>query len=452
MGILRTIGFGFAWSTSGVAVGKVIGLVNTLIILTYLSVYEYGLVELTLSVISTLNLFLLPGLTGTIIADLGVERGRQNWGNMKALFLEYFVFSLTIGVVMWAFVFFGSSYVAHLTGNDLIDWFFKIVSFLFLVAPWRMATTILATVMVRYADQSFFSVVEECCKAVLLVVFFFVFGRRTDGLLFAIVLSQCAAVLLFLPRTLSAYRIFGHALEVSREPLWRLLREHRKWSVASSYVGTIGQNMRLWLIKFFLGTEAVGLFAFAYGILGHLSSLQPFTALITPLVPGLIDKRIELVRLVRASIKLQLAIAFVVSIFFVLFGYWFIAFFFPKYLATMPLIYTLLAVFVLSSFTSPLTPVFNAYKDQKSFFISSLIKVVIMLATLPIALPLFGLVGVGIELCLTVLGNSLERFYRCKRLLPEFSLHPREFFSIDSHERYAIRMVMRGLKSRMTRG
>ena len=91
MGIIRNLGYGFAWSTSALFVGKIIAFANIFIILAHLSVYEYGLVELTFSIVATVNLFLLPGLVSTITADLGVERGRGNWGNVKALFFEFFI-------------------------------------------------------------------------------------------------------------------------------------------------------------------------------------------------------------------------------------------------------------------------------------------------------------------------------------------------------------------------
>jgi len=451
MGTIQTLGYGFAWNTSALVIGKIITFANLFIILTHLTVYEYGLTELTFSVVSTVSLFMLPGLVSTITADLAVERGKGNFGAMKALFLEFFLFSLAVGILAWGILFFGSSFVAHLTGNDLIDRFFKIVAFLFLVAPWRIATTMLATVMVRYADQSFFSVVEEGAKGLFLCVFFFALGRGADGLLFAAVCAQLTAVLLFLPRTLSAYRTFSYATGVVMQPLWMLLREHRKWSVASSYMGTLVQNVRLWLIKVLLGTEAVGMFAFAFGILGHLGSVLPVTALITPLVPSFVDKRIELVRLVRASIKLQLAIALTLSLTVVLLGNVLVEYFFPKYLATLPLIDVILISFIISSVASPLTPVFTAFREQKTLFLSHTVKMVIMLVTLPIMTYFFGLVGVGLELALTVLGNAIERFYRFKKILPEFTFGPRDLISLDGHERHVIRTIFQGIKSHAAR-
>lgn len=451
MGTIRTLGYGFAWNTSALVIGKLIGFANMFMVLTHLTVYEYGLTELTFSAVSTISLFLLPGLVATITSDLGVERGRQGWGKMKALFLEYFFFSCVLGVLAWAFLFFGSSFVAHVSGNDLIDRFFKIVSFLFLIAPMRIATTMLAIVMVRYADLAFFSVIEEGVKGLLLAIFFFWLERGADGLLLAAVLAQLGAVLLFVPRTLSAYRIFSHASEVPREPFSRMLRDHRKWSVASSYVGTLSQNIRLWIIKILLGTEAVGLFAFAYGIMSHLASALPLNSLITPLVPGLVDKRIELARLIRATIKVQFAVSVSISAIFICFGYVFVEHFFPQYLAAIPLAYVIMITFILSSIGTPLTPVFIVLQEQRSFFTSQVLKLCIMLTVLPLAISVFGLVGIGIELALTVFGNICERFYRFRRLVPEFSMRPRDVFSLDSHERNVIKLIFRALKSRFTR-
>ncbi|HEV8590555.1 MAG TPA: oligosaccharide flippase family protein [Pyrinomonadaceae bacterium] len=155
MSLVQSMGRGIAWNTAGVFAGKAIGIINIMMILTHLSVYEYGLTELTMSVVASASVFLLPGMRSVVVADLGIERARGNLGRMKAIFLEYFLFNLALGAVMWVVFFFGSTIVAELTGNMLIDQFFKIVAFLFLTSPFISATTALATVSIRYFDQSF---------------------------------------------------------------------------------------------------------------------------------------------------------------------------------------------------------------------------------------------------------------------------------------------------------
>ncbi|MFZ2887233.1 MAG: oligosaccharide flippase family protein [Minisyncoccia bacterium] len=446
MSVIRTIGTGIAWNTAGTIIGKIVGFANIFIILTHLTVYEYGLVELTMSIVSTMGMFLLPGLTSTVTADLTVERGRHDFGKMKALFLEYFTFTIALGILAWAVLFFGSSYVAHWTGNDLIDRFFKIVSFLFLTSPLRVITTMLAGVMLRYADQSFYSVVEEVAKGAFLVIFFFVFARGADGLLFATVLAQVVALLIFLPRTLSAYRVFGGAVADVREPLWNILRDHRKWSVASSYVGTFGQNLRLWIIKLMLGTEAVGLFAFAQGIVAHATGLFNFSTVFAPVLPNFLADRARLGQIVTSVTKYQVYISTALAAVLVATVPFAIPYIFPHYSSAIPLLLVLFFTIVPNLIKAFHLTVFLVLKHQWGWFVIETIRTIGIGIVLPVCIWLFGLPGIALEVVLTSTFIAVERWRGLKKLLPEFYFRTNEFFQIDETDRRIFNMVRARIK------
>lgn len=424
-------------------VGKVVGFVNIFLILTHLTVYQYGLTELVFSVVSTIGLFLLPGLAATVTADLGVERAGAEYGKMKALFLEFFTMSMILSIAAWALLFFGSTLVAELSGNVLIDKFFKIISFSFLVSPFRVATTMLATVMVRYADQSFFGVSEEIAKCLLLVVFFYWFERGADGLLWATVLAPVFAVLFFLPRTLSAYKLFGAAQPDKIEPLWNALREHRKWSVASTYVNTISKNLRLWIIKLMLGTEAVGLYSFALGIFSQFGSIANLQSALTPVVPLYIGRPALLARIMAASIKYQLVLSLIAGTLGALATPILIYLFFPNYVSTLTLSLVVLLAILPNGITGNLTPVFTAFKEQRTLFFSIVLRVLSMVIFLPLCIFLWGMTGAGIEFVLTAFITSFERFMRVKRFLPGFALTPGVLYVTDAGEKQLIMSILR---------
>lgn len=438
MGIFRTIGTGIAWNTAGTTMAKVIGFVNIFIILSQLTVYEYGVTELTMSVVSTIGLFLLPGLTPIVIADLGVERAQRNFGKMKALFIEFFTFNMGLGIIAWAFLFFGSTYVAHLTGNDLIDYFFKIVSFLFLTSPLRVTSTMLATVFVRYADQSFFSVVEESAKCAWLILFLIVLERGAAGLLLAAVLAQVVAVVLFAPRTLSAISEFWYVTADDREPLWNILRAHRKWGVTSTYVGTLTGNIRLWIIKALIGTEAVGLFAFAFGIFGHIASIISLHPAIAPIVPRYAHEIPKLGRLMSIAVKYQATISIVAAVASILCAAWFVSVLFPHYMPAIPLLLIIIVALIPNGIAHISSPVFTALKEQRTILYSSLLKMTSMLILLPVAILTLGLVGAGIEFIITMAIVAAERIYRLRRFLPDFSFSVAAARTFSDEERQFI--------------
>ena len=435
MSIIHTISKGMAWNSLAMAIGKVVGFANLLIILAHLTVYEYGLTELSLAVVPLFGLFLLPGLSSIVTIDLGVEKARKNYSAMRRLFKEYVVLIFALGVVAWAILFFGSSLIAHWSGNDLIDRFLKVVSFLFLTSPFRTITTMLSTVMVRYADQSFFSVIEDVSKGVFLLLFFFVFEQGAYGLLWAIVLAQVVTVLAFAPRTISAYRTFSSAPLSEHRPWWSILRGHRKWGIASSYIGMSGTSIRLFFLKFLLGTEAVGLYSFAAGFFSQLVGLLPIGPVVGPLIPRYVSQPEQLVRLLRSSIRLQLAVAVLLMGAGYALGPLVVHMWFAKYEAALPLLFIFLPALLPQGVVAIFTPVFFALKEQRSQLYSSVFKFGVDVVSLPILIYAFGFLGAGIHGIVVPVLSLSERYFRLKRLLPSFSFRFSDLVRIDPLER-----------------
>ncbi len=436
------IGRGLAWNGVGVVLAKCAAIVNVFVVLSYLSVYEYGLVELTMSVVSTIGLFLLPGLASAVLVDLGIERGRGDLSRMKALFWQFFILNVVLGVVAWMVLFFGSTIIAENTGNILIDKFFKIVAFAFLVAPFRLVTTMLPTVLMRYADQSLFTVVEEVVKGIGLFIFVVWLGRGAEGLLYATVLAPFITSLVYLPRTYSAYRTFGHAHMGAYTSLRELIGEHRVWSIGTSYTNTMSQNIRLWVIKLFLGTEAVGLYAFAYGIFSNLASLLPLGVVLTPLLPRYIHDTTRIARVVKAAFKVQLLIAASLAVIASICAAPFVHILFPHFEGAILLIYIMIIALVPNGLGSILTPVFAAFRAQRSVFFATLFKFSLIALTLPVCVYYFGLVGAGVELVLTASVLLLERQMRARRYIGGHALVSGDLFRIDTAEREVLALLV----------
>lgn len=448
MSIVRTISEGFAWNAAATIVGKIVGFVNLFLIFSYLTIYEYGVTELTLSIVSLFSLFLLPGLSSIVAADLGVERAKKNYSGMRVIFREFFSVTVSLGILAWGILFFGSSIVAHLTGNDLIDRLFKIASFLLITSPLRTASSVLATAAVRFADQSFFPVVEEIAKGVLLAISFLVFGLTTDGLLISAVGAQLIAIILFAPRSISVYREFHTAPLTNERPLWNIIGEHRKWGIVAAYIGTAQTSIRLFVLKFFLGTEAVGIYAFATGLFGQLAGLLPLGPVVGPLFPRYIDKPVEFARLLRASIRLQLAFALVLIGGGIILAPLFVTTFFPQYSSAIMIFVLMLPALLPQSAIGIYTPVFRALKEQRTQLSSAVFKFVVDVLVLPPLVMMAGLPGAGVHSLVVAGASAVERSIRLRRLFPglAFSLH--DISHLDPLERKMIQTLvarMRGM-------
>lgn len=447
MSIVTLVGRGVAWNSAAIVIGKILMLANVFLILGFLTVYEYGFSELVLSTVSMIGIVLLPGLAGVVISDMSVDRGKGNTERMSLVFHQYFLLISALSVGAWTVLFFGSQPVAEFAGNPYAAQFLQIASFTFLLTPLRSATQILATVLMRFFDQSFYVIFEELFKFVCILVLIVWLGLGIKGLVLSIVLAQLLGVLAFLPRTLSAYATLPQLPFSAYAKAWDMLREHRKWSIGTSHVGTLSQNARLWIIKFMLGTEAVGLFSFALGVYSHVASLIPLTGVLTPIIPHYVSKKDQLARILRASVKFQIVVSVVCTAIAMIASKPFVSILFPHYLPALPIVYAVLVAVVFNSVFVLLPPVFAAFKLQRSLLGSAALKGVLMLIILPPSIILFGLTGTGIEIALTTLLNGLERYRRVKKLVPAFSLAPTDLLKTDAYERQAMQTVARQFRS-----
>ncbi|NQV93134.1 oligosaccharide flippase family protein [Candidatus Kaiserbacteria bacterium] len=430
--ISHTIGKGTFWfSSSGIAL-KVVSLTSTFFILSNLSVYEYGLVVLVLSIVPIFSIFLLPGLGDVVIADMGLEKSRNNLGKMKAIFNNYIAIQFLLAFMAWVIVFFGADIIAEFYKGQ-VGLLLKILSFSFFLSPFRSALGALFNVYLKFFSQSLYIFLEEFFKLGFLIFFFFVLKLSTDGVILATVLSQTLALLVLAPFCLQVYKSFSHA-KAEPMPLFSSIHFHGKWSVLTSYLATFGKKGRLWIIKFMLGTEVVGLYAVAEGLFGHASSFVPINKVITPILPQYVDQKERFRKIILKSIKYQVTSYVLIGVVAFLGIPYLISLVFPNYISSIILSQVILIALLPTGVAVVLNPVFFALKAQKQLFITTVARVIVMLILTPIFILLFGIMGVIYELILTTVFVMFIRYYSLKKLLPTLAFNLKEFFSIDADD------------------
>lgn len=438
MSVINSIGRGVAWNTAAAIAGKCLVLVNLFVILRFLSVYEYGLSELVMSVVSMLGILLLPGLGTAVIADISRERTLGKDGNPRSLLINFYILSAVLGVLAWAILFFGARYAAMLAGNSSIQVLIQIVSFLFLISPLRMVTTIVATVERRFVDQSFFGVTEELFKLLGILFFMVYLGKTVDGLLYAAVCAQLFAVAVYVPRTVSGFLKLEH--EGVPHALLSIVRFHRKWSIAGTYVSSLTQTFQIWIVRLFLGTEAVALYSVAAGILSQVSTLLPLGTILGPIVPAYTHLKTHMRRLVLAALKVQTVLAVVLYGAAVaslpLFTY-----FFPSYKAAAWMVPVLLISLLPMSFLNITAPVFAALQEQRSFVESTALKLVLTALCFPVGMMLGGLMGLAIANTVVLTLSACERWLRLARISPDLRVGFIDLLRLTEEEQMLVRTL-----------
>ena len=435
------IGTGVFWFASSSIILKIIGLASVFLILRRLSVYEYGVSELVFSVVSLMSLFLLPGLNDLILAEFGREKGQENLGAMKKLFFDYGKLGLILGAVLWAILFFGADIISDYYGKNIAT-LFRISSFVFLISVFKSLLKLIFNAYLKFFTISLYNFFEELLKLVLLALFFFYFNFRTEGLFFAHVLSQFLALLIFLPVFLKIYKNFVPVPATVEISLKQIIFRHGKWAVLTEYINSLADNLRLWLIKFLLGTEMVGLFAVASGLYSHTSALFPLNLVVKPIIPQYFHEKEKFYKLIAKSIKYQFLGYFSLGIIaFFLFPP-IIVWLFPNYASSMFFFRGFLPALLIVSFGGIFTYVFYAIRAQKRYTFNQIIRGLSILIFLPIFVYFFGKTGIILEFILTPFIITLDRYGVLKKMLPSFKLSLRDFFTLDNMDRYFIKMII----------
>lgn len=445
--LTRVIGEGTFWTTSSSIVLKLVSLFALFVILHKLSVYEYGLVKLASSVVPLLGFLALPGINNVVIADMGVEKGQGNIGKVRAIFNNYFQIQLLLAFIGWAIVFFGANIIANFYQGQ-ISYLFQVASFSFLLSPFRTMVVTAFSVYLKFFQKSVFSFAEEFSKFLLIIILLLVFPTGPVGVMWAQVLAQVVALLVIAPAFFRVHSKFSHERAHQTLPLFNSIYLHGKWSMFATYLSSFGRNMRLWIIKFILGTEAVGIFTVAQGLISNTRALFPLSGVITPIIPQYVAQKERFLKLVNKGLKYQflgyLALGLVAFLFFPQF----ISLLFPNYVASVPLFEIMLLFLIPASFTSVFNPIYFAFKEQKNLFYAMIRGTILILLLAPPALYFFGIKGIAFEFVLNGAFFTFDRYRSLRKLYPDLKISAKEFFTMDAEDYRILKKIGVVLKLR----
>lgn len=431
---------GAASYTVSNSITKVVAVTNTILVLSSLSLYAYGVAELALSVVGALSIFQLAGLERTVISDMGLEKGQGNISAARRIFQDYLILLTFLSTIAWGILFFGSEVVGQYFTNE-IGSYFIILSCLFLVAPLGSLMRILYSLYFDFTASALFTFLQEATKLMYLLVLHITGSITIAGVLWAYVVAAGAPFILLLPRTLPHLgRILSEPAHGSFAP-HRFFLGHNFWTLISNYLDASTKSIRLWFIKFFLGTEAVALFSVASGIVGQLSSFLNLSSIIAPVLPQYIQTRPIFYRIIDKTIKYQMLLAFTLIGAGLIMVPILVERAFPHYLSSLPLFYLIVFVLIPSSVNNVFQTMFYVLKAQKSLFFAQITRLGVLIIIAAIAMPAFGMVGVAFEYIATTIFFGLERYRVLRKMYPDFTINIRDFFSYDEYDRLLIQRI-----------
>ncbi|MCA9343182.1 oligosaccharide flippase family protein [Candidatus Saccharibacteria bacterium] len=443
----RSLIQGVAWTVVSTWLNKAIGIVYAITLLSFLSVYDYGVTELVLSIPALLAFMNLPGLETVVMSDMAKEQGDQDLQKSKFIFTSYMSVRVILGIITWSLLFFSAPYVEQ-SYNTAIASMFQVLSFTFLFSPIRTAYQILFRVNLQFNLLAFHRIVEEIAKLGVVLLGLYVFELGALAVILAYIASDIVALPMFALFFCQSWRrTFGETPSSSGwlNPLHNL-RAHGKWGIFSSYLNIFGQNIRPWIIKFFLGTHAVGIYAAAMGMYQNTASLIPVNQVAAPVVPQVVAKTRALCSLAASVIKYQFIAYILSAVLMLTFLPFLINTFFPGFKEAYGLFALLLLSLVPLTFSGIFETIFFALKAQKNLFFANIMFLLSIVVTLPVALSIFGLYGIALEFFITRTVYTVGRYLRLKKLIPEYRLSMEEILSFTDKDKYILTTILTPLK------
>ncbi|MCB9809985.1 oligosaccharide flippase family protein [Candidatus Nomurabacteria bacterium] len=448
-GVIRTVGEGTLWMSGGNILMKLIGIFYVLIILSHLSVAEFGLVELALSIPGLLGIMNLSGLQPVLIADLVAMHTKGEVEKMRFLVSSYISLQTILSIMAAGSLFVATIFLKDLFYQDTIL-MVQILTLTFLVHPVRSLIIIGCNITHNYRRLALFSLMSEIVKIILVVTLLFVFDMGALGVVMAYVLTEIFVTCINIPiifafrRELFKSRLLSCGLF---EP-FSVLKNHAKWSVLQNGVYTFGRDIRPWIIQFFLGTQAVGIFGAAMGMYMHASSLFPLSRVIAPIIPAYVEQKNKLINFINHAIKYQLLVLMSAVFLIIVFMPFLLFNIFPDYKDAYPLFILLSLNLIASSFSRVFETAFHALKLQRDLFASIVVNTTLTICILPITIILFGIKGVAVEVFITGLIYTISRYKVLKNVLPDYSFVLNSLYTKSSIDT----LILAKIKDNLIRG
>lgn len=430
---------------------KPVILTTSLLVAGFFSLYEYGTYKLLMSFYALISGFSVNFLDNLILNEMNIFHGNQEEDKSKKIFREYFFLKVGVGFFLLVSVFLLSEGIARYYSGDIGQWV-KIVTFLFLIENLKNVILIFFQYKLKFFLSSLYVFSLELIKLLLIIGahFFFVFGIRE--LLWIIVIANLSVVLLSFPFLLVGIKKnSGNDTCFIRESLLlKTIVLHGKWVIIRSYFINFVQNIRPWLIKYFLGVEAVALFSIAVDFVDNLKSIISFNSIKVFLPRKMNDPESMRKIYVKGSkyityIFVLLGIVGIIAIPII------IKIFIPKYIDSLPYFFIMILSLLFFGVSTMANKVLYSLRKQKELLYLSFWNAFFIVVFNMIFVPILGLGlwGFSLEFLINQVCIAVLSYIFVVRFRPELKFSYKDFF-LDKNDRSFLKKIPRVLYEKIS--
>ncbi len=406
---------------------KFVVLINSAMILTLLTVYDFGLYQLVISFITIASSLTSGGIDSIVEVSLSRFIGQLNIRSAKRLFLEYAGAKTVLGVILAILVFLGADIISNYYSQGL-GIYIKIASIMILIESMQSVQDSFFRSKISFLNLSV-PLAGELVKTLIIVTLFITKqGLNIKTVLIIHIVSQFCALAFSSFYFIKAYfKLFAQSALASNGILWPLVKAHGLWVLLRNILSKLSSSTRLWLVKFFLNTEAVAIYSLARSALAFIITLFPIGTM-GLLLPRELDDHKRLRHIFARMLKYSSFLGLLLGICFFIFVPMVIHYFFPKYSEAVSLIKLMSVVFFLYGFYKVLRMMIIALQEQRILFIRSFDNTFLSIGLLALLLPILGVWGAALEYVITYAITTILFYYWLVKARPYLKIRVKEIF------------------------
>ena len=434
--------------TSGGAIGTNLAqVVTALIIINALGARDYGELVLALSLCVLFNTVLDPGIRVLIISEVARERGAGRLDRVKRLILSYgiaeLMLSLALGTLLILFAA-GLTSVIRPTLWPIVAFYLVTTSINNMVfATFQGYTDFGHTVTMQMA--------EAFGKLALALVLVLWLGLGVTAALLiypmSAVLGSAAVAPAWVRRIAGLPGGFRGGEPIFRKTIF----SHGKYIMGVAALGQIKGEISPWILRWFVGIEAVAIYGVAMRMLTFFSTpLQLLQSILFPMVSELVEgQREKMKQLIYYAVKYSLWASLAsVPLLYLGAPILFQLVFRGKYQASVPLFQVLLLGLLPLAFVLMARIMFFATQATGMLCALVAVEVLVYVPILGLLVSNFGVIGVAWAIVLERMLSAALRVGQLKRAHPDIIFYSHRMWRSSSQEwRELVETFRRGIAS-----
>lgn len=417
---------------------KCIGLLNTFLTITSLTLYQYGVFQLLLSFSGIPSDFLNLG-SAVVSNEISRSIADRRLSDAKRIFIEYSIFRLIISFVVWLVFFFGATYFFTKYDIDFIK-DMRIISFLLISEGIFSVVKMYCLVVLEFSVISLRYTINKFIQSLILIYFFVQGNLGLKQLILSIVIASAVSTTLILFRFFKLYFKWSNIEMTKRVIVWNIFLTYGSWDVFRQISNKITFRIKPWLIKLYIGTEAVAIFSIAETMITTLQDVLPSNTL-QSLVPLWIRDKARSIRMFSYGVKYFAFAGVIMALISLLIVPPVVHIYFSKYNASLPFFYLMLINLPIFASGIMIGNYIIALRKQKYLFFLHILRNLLSILFITVTIPLIGLWGLALESVIIPFVMVVTTYLYTKNKNHDFHFDLSVIFSFNSNDREILSKV-----------